>query len=52
MFAVQMVQAAISCEDSYGASAILAASVELAIISMILLMVIVSSTASSHASSH
>ena len=52
MFAVQMVQASLSGEDSLGASAMLAASVELAIITMILLMVVVSSTASYHASSH
>ena len=52
MFAVQMVQASRSGEDSLGASALLAASVELAIITMILLMVVVSSTASYHASSH
>ena len=52
MFAVQMVQASQSSEDSLGASAMLAASVELAIITMILLMVVVSSTASYHASSH
>ena len=52
MFAVQMVHSSLSGEESLGASALLTASVELAIITMILLMVIVSSTASSHASSH
>ena len=52
MFAVQMVRASISGEDSLGTSAMLAASVELAIITMILLMVVVSSTASYHASHH
>ena len=52
MFAVQMVHSSLSDEDSLGASALLTASVELAITTMILLMVIVSSTAASHASSH
>lgn len=52
MFAVQMVQACLSGEDSIGASAMLAASVELAIITMIILMLVVSSSASYHASSH
>ena len=52
MFAVQMVQASLSEEDSLSTSAMLAASVELAIITMILMMIIVSSTASYHASSH
>ena len=52
MFAVQMVQSALSEEDSLGASAMLTASVELAIITMILMMIIISSTASSHSSSH
>ena len=52
MFAVQMVRASVSGEDSLGTSAMLAASVELAIITMILLMVVVSSTASYHASHH
>ena len=52
MFAVQMVHSSISGEDSLGASAMLAASVELAIITMILLMIIVSSTASYHAGKH
>ena len=52
IFAVQMVRASISGEDSLGTSAMLAASVELAIITMILLMVVVSSTASYHASHH
>ena len=52
MFAVQMVQASLSEEDSLGTSAMLTASVQLAIITMILMMIIVSSTAASHASSH
>lgn len=52
MFAVQLVQAALSQEDSLGASAMLTASVELAIITMILMMIIVSSTAASSAASH
>lgn len=52
MFAVQMVQASLSGEDSLGASALLTASVELAIVTMILMMIIISSTASSQASSH
>ena len=52
MFAVQMVQAALSGQDSIGASALLTASVELAIITMILMMIIISSTAASHSSSH
>ncbi|MBO7423044.1 MAG: DUF4003 family protein [Oscillospiraceae bacterium] len=52
MFAVQMVHSSISGEDSLGASVMLAASVELAIITMILLMIIVSSTASYHAGKH
>jgi hypothetical protein len=52
MFAVQMVQASLSGEESLGTSAMLSASVELAIITMILLMVVVSSTAASHAGSH
>jgi len=52
MFAVQMVHSALSEEDSLGASAMVAASVELAIITMILMMIIISSTASYHASSH
>ena len=52
MFAVQMVQASLSGEDSLGASAMLTASVELAIVTMILIMIIISSTASYHASSH
>lgn len=52
MFAVQMVHSALSGEDSIGASAMVTASVELAIITMILMMIIVSSTASYHASSH
>ena len=52
MFAVQMVQASLSGEDSLSASAMLTASVELAIVTMILMMIIISSTASYHASSH
>ena len=52
LFAVQMVQASLSGEDSLSASAMLTASVELAIITMILMMIIISSTASYHASSH
>ena len=52
MFAVQMVHSSLSNEDSLGASAMVAASVELAIITMILLMIIVSTSASYHASSH
>ena len=45
MFAVQMVQASLSAEDSLGVSAMLTASVELAIMTMILMMIIVSSSA-------
>ena len=52
MFAVQMVQASLSGEDGLSASAMLTASVELAIVTMILMMIIISSTASYHASSH
>ena len=52
MFAVQMVQASLTGEDSLGASAMMAASVELAIITAILLMIVVSSTAAYHSSSH
>ena len=52
MFAVQMVQAALSEEDGLGASAMLSASVELAIITMILMMIIISSTASATAAGH
>ena len=52
MFAVQMVHSSVSNEDSLGASAMVAASVELAIITMILLMIIVSTSASYHATSH
>ena len=52
MFAVQMVHSSLSNEDSLGTSAMVAASVELAIITMILLMIIVSTSASYHASSH
>ena len=52
MFAVQMVQASLSGEESLSTSAMLTASVELAIITMILMMMIVSSTAASHSGSH
>ena len=52
MFAVQMVQASLSGEDSLSASVMMTASVELAIITMILMMIIISSTASSSSSSH
>ena len=52
MFAVQMVQAALSEEDGLGASAMLSASVELAIITMILMMIVISSTASATAAGH
>ncbi len=52
LFAVQMVQAAHSGEDSLGTSAMLAASVELAIVTAILMMIIVSSTAAASTSSH
>ncbi len=52
MFAVQMVHSALPGEDSPGASALLTASVELAIITMIIMMIVISSTASYHASSH
>ena len=52
MFAVQMVQASLSEEDSLGTSAMLTASVELAIITMILMMIVISSTAASHSSSN
>ena len=52
MFAVQMVQASLSGEDSLGASAMVAASVELAIITMIIMMIVVSSSASYHGGSH
>ena len=52
MFAVQMVHSSVSNEDSLGTSAMVAASVELAIITMILLMIIVSTSASYHATSH
>ena len=52
MFAVQMVHSALSGEDSLSASAMLTASVELAIITMILMMIVISSTASYHTSSH
>lgn len=52
MFAVQMVNASRPGEDSLGASAMMAASVELAILTMILMMIIVSSTASASSSSH
>lgn len=52
MFAVQMVHSALFGEGSLSATAMLTASVELAIITMILMMIIVSSTVSYHASSH
>lgn len=52
MFAVQMVNAALPGEDSLSASAMMAASVELAIITMILMLIIVSSTAASTSNSH
>ena len=52
MFAVQMVQASRSGEDSLGVSAMMTASVEIAIITMILMLVIVSSTSAYHSSSH
>ena len=52
MYAVQMVHAALSGEDSFGASAMMTASVELAIITMILMLIIMSSTSASHAASH
>ena len=52
MYAVQMVHAALSGEDSFGASAMMAASVELAIITMILMLIIMSSTVSASSSSH
>ena len=52
MFAVQMVQSSLSEEDSLGTTAMLTASVELAIITMILMMIVISSTAASHSSSH
>ncbi len=53
MFAVQMVQASLSGEEkSLGTSVMLTASVELAIITMILMMIIVSSMAASHSSGH
>ena len=50
MFAVQMVQASLSGEESLGAAAMMTASVELAIITMIIMMIIVSSTVSSSSS--
>ncbi len=52
MFAVQMVQASLSGEDSLGTSVMLTASVELAIITMILMMIVVSTAVSSHSGSH
>ena len=52
MFAAQMVQAALSGEENLGASAMLTASVELAISTTILMMIIVSSTASYHTTGH
>jgi len=45
MFAVQMVQASLSAEDSLGVSAMMTASVELAIMTMILMLIILSSSA-------
>ena len=51
MFAVQMVQSSLSGEAG-SAAAMMTASVELAIITMILMMIIVSSTASVHSASH
>ena len=52
MYAAQMVHTALSGEDSFGASAMMAASVELAIVTMILVMIIVSSSAASSTASH
>lgn len=53
MFAVQMVHASLAPEESLGASAMMTASVELAIITMILMMIIITSTTSaSHSASH
>ena len=52
MFAVQMVQSSLSNEESLSTSALMSASVELAIITMILMMIVVSSTASYHTGSH
>ena len=52
MYAVQMVHASLSGEDSLGASAMMAASVELAIVTMILMLIIMSTTVSSSSSSH
>lgn len=48
MFAVQMVQASLSGEDSLGASAMLTVSIELTIISTIILMIVINSSASYH----
>lgn len=50
MFAAQMVEASRSGEESLGASALMTASVELAVITMIIMMIIISCSAS--ASSH
>ena len=47
MFAVQMVQASLPGEESIGVSALLTASIELAIITMILMMIVLSSSAAS-----
>ena len=52
MFAVQMVQASLTGEDSFGASAMMTASIELAIVTAIMLMIVVSSTSAAHTSSH
>jgi len=52
MFAVQLVNASLPGENSLSASAMMAASVELAIITMILMLIIVSSTAASTSNSH
>lgn len=50
MFAAQMVHASLSGEEGQGSSAMMAASVELAILTAILMLIIVSSTAASSAS--
>ena len=52
MYAAQMVHTALSGEESLGASAMMAASVELAIVTMILLLIIMSSTTASSTASH
>lgn len=51
MFAVQMVQASLTGQEGSGVSAVLTASVELAIITMILMMIVVSSSVSASTSS-